>query len=93
MENINKFSKKDNVCFIEIQKNSITEDLFEEIKNMGKSIIDVLVEAGLSSSKTNARRLIEQNGVSINNTIINSICSRLVLDKETGVYAVISIKV
>ena len=43
-----------------------------EIKVKSTNIIDVLVESGLSSSKSDARRLIDQGGVEFEKTKVNS---------------------
>jgi tyrosyl-tRNA synthetase len=41
----------------------------EEVKVKSKNIIDVLVEAKLASSKSEAKRLIEQNGVKVDDNV------------------------
>ena len=42
-------------------------------KMLNINIIDLLVEAKIASSKSEARRLIEQNGISLNQEKINDI--------------------
>ncbi len=44
-----------------------------EQKSANKNIIDVLLESGLVHSKGEARRLIEQKGIKINEKTIDSI--------------------
>jgi tyrosyl-tRNA synthetase len=59
------FSNKgisDNMSFISISKNKL-----------GINIIDLLIETKLVTSKSEARRLIEQNGISINQEKISSV--------------------
>jgi tyrosyl-tRNA synthetase len=55
---INLFSKKE------------TPEEIKEMKVKSKNILDVLVETGLCASKGDARRNIEQGGVSVNDAII-----------------------
>jgi tyrosyl-tRNA synthetase len=53
-----------------IQKKEIPEDVKEIKLEKEKGIVDVLVMAGLADSKSDARRKIEQGGVSIGGEII-----------------------
>jgi tyrosyl-tRNA synthetase len=50
----------------------------------GYWVLDALVESGLASSKTDARRLIEGNGISINNEIVPQVDSVLELEDFTN---------
>jgi tyrosyl-tRNA synthetase len=45
------------------------------------NIIDLLVESALVSSKSEARRLIEQNGISLNKEKISSV-DQMITDKD-----------
>ena len=54
-----------------IQKKETPENILE-FNLAGKNILEVLVLSKLVSTKSNARRAIEQNGVKINNKIINN---------------------
>ena len=54
------------------QKKEIPNKILEQ-KSANKNIIDVLLESGLVHSKGEARRLIEQKGIKINEKTINSI--------------------
>jgi len=51
------------------QKKDVPDDI-GEIKAVGKSIVDVLIAAKFASSKTDARRLIEQGGVKIDDVVV-----------------------
>ncbi len=56
------------------QKKEIPEELPEVLLEKGsKKIVDLLVEIKLASSKGEARRLIEQKGVKINDNTVNDI--------------------
>ena len=44
---------------------------------IGTSVVDALVQSALSTSKSDARRLIEGKGVSINGSIIESVDAQL----------------
>lgn len=48
-----------------------------EKAKLGISLIDLLVETSLVSSKSGARRLIEQNGISINNEKVKDINEKI----------------
>jgi tyrosyl-tRNA synthetase len=56
-----------------VQHNELTEDIPVYLQSMKKqrSIIDLLVAAKLTTSKSEAKRLIEQKGVSIDNKTID----------------------
>ena len=64
---INTFSKKE------------TPDEMPEFELSGKNIVDVLVESKLVSSKSEARRTIEQKGVKVNGTVVGVEC---IVNKE-----------
>ena len=53
-------------------KGEVPEDI-KEIKVKSKNIIDVLVESGLCSSKSDARRNLEQGGVSVDSEVIKDL--------------------
>lgn len=59
--------------FISVFQKRKMPDNMPQIKAGGKKIIDILMVAGLAKSKSEARRLIEQKGIKINNTVVNSI--------------------
>jgi len=52
------------------QKGSVPEDIPALKYAQGDSIVDVLLNAGLAKSKSEARRLIEQKGVRFEGTVI-----------------------
>ena len=52
------------------------------------NIIDLLVESKLVTSKSEARRLIEQNGISLNQEKINSV-EQIITDKDLNDNALI----
>ena len=37
------------------------------------NIVDIIAETGLADSKSNARRLVQQNGIKVNGQIVNDI--------------------
>ena len=45
------------------------------------NIVDLLVETNLVTSKSEARRLIEQNGISVNNEKVSSVNELITKDK------------
>ncbi|EKE25363.1 MAG: hypothetical protein ACD_5C00192G0001 [uncultured bacterium] len=51
------------------QKKEVPDDI-AELKMVGATIVDVLVEAKFVTSKTDARRNVEQNGVKLNGTVV-----------------------
>lgn len=54
----------------------------KKISKKNINIVDLLVETGMASSRSEARRLIEQKGVKINNEIAASADKIVVLDKQ-----------
>jgi tyrosyl-tRNA synthetase len=54
------------------KKEMPSEDEVPEIKVKSQNIVDILVETGLVSSKSEAKRLILQKGVSLNHKIIDN---------------------
>jgi tyrosyl-tRNA synthetase len=53
------------------------------------NIVDLLVETNLVTSKSEARRLIEQNGISINQTKVNSINDLITKESLTENFIII----
>lgn len=50
-----------------VQNKEVPDEIIEKIiTNTTQSIVDVLIESGLANSKSEAKRLIEQGGVSVN---------------------------
>jgi len=70
-EKIKAQEAKENFNLI-FQKKEIPNKILEQ-KSANKDIIDVLLESGLVHSKGEARRLIEQKGIKINEKTIDSI--------------------
>ncbi|MBI2356470.1 tyrosine--tRNA ligase [Candidatus Dojkabacteria bacterium] len=62
------------------QKKSFNTEI-PEFKGVGKNILDVMIEAGITSSKGEARRLIEQNAVKLNGEVVSTIDMKI---EETG---------
>ncbi|KAF1083991.1 Tyrosine--tRNA ligase [Sporotomaculum syntrophicum] len=58
-----------------------TEIKREQLTDGGIGIIDLLVACGLSASKSEARRLVQQGGVHINNTKVASIEHNITLEE------------
>jgi tyrosyl-tRNA synthetase len=55
-----------------VQQKELPSDIpTVKLKNTNQTIVDVLLEINLASSKTEARRLIEQGGVKVNNEKIS----------------------
>ena len=54
-----------------VSENMPSIELSKDLLNI--NIIDLLVESGLVSSKSEARRLIDQNGISLNQEKISSV--------------------
>ncbi len=54
-------------------KGGLPEDIPEVKAKKGTSLIDLLVQEKLISSKSEARRLVEQGGIKLNDTVIDSI--------------------
>ena len=65
-------------------KGETPEDMQEITAKKGSLLIDVLVDAKLVTSKSEARRLIEQKGISLNNKIVQSVDQKV----EEGVVKV-----
>jgi len=61
-----------------IQKEIDPDNIIEIHRSEGVGIIDLMIDAGLASSKSEARRLIEANGVKINHKMIANV--NLVVD-------------
>jgi len=59
--------------FVDTFKNKETPEEIEEFELDGKKIIEVLVEAKLVTSNSDARRNIEQNGVKVNETVLTDL--------------------
>ena len=53
------------------QKKNVPADI-EEFNLAGKNIVDCLVESKLASSRSEARRLLEQGSIEINGQVIES---------------------
>ncbi len=58
-----------------------TEIVNEQLTNGAISIIDLLVACDLSASKSEARRLVQQGGVNINDTKVESIDDKITLEQ------------
>ncbi len=54
-----------------IQSNEKPEDM-EELKAAGKTIVEVLVEAGFAKSKSDARRLIDSDAIKVNDEKVDA---------------------
>jgi tyrosyl-tRNA synthetase len=65
----NAMKARDNFLTL-FQKKEIPTEI-KEYDLSGKSIIDALVKGKLVTSKSEARRMIDQNGVKVNETVIN----------------------
>jgi tyrosyl-tRNA synthetase len=52
------------------QKGDVPEDMPEHVINAAKSLLDVMVETGLASSRSDGRRLIEQRGVRLDDEVM-----------------------
>ncbi len=59
-----------------IQKKETPEEI-KEIKISVNNIVDVLIEAKLATSKSEARRLIEQGGIKVDGEVINDVNYKL----------------
>ena len=70
-----------------ISDNMPTMTLSKEKLNI--NIVDLLVETNLVTSKSEARRLIEQNGISINQTKVNSINDLITKESLTENFIII----
>jgi tyrosyl-tRNA synthetase len=63
-----------------IQKKGIPDNVEEVEISEGESVLDFMIKSGLAESKSDARRKIEQGGVSVNGKSINA--STLILNKK-----------
>lgn len=63
-------SQKATEHFERVIKNKEMPDKIEEKEISGKNIVDVLTEVGFASSKSDARRLVEQNGVKVDGAVV-----------------------
>jgi tyrosyl-tRNA synthetase len=66
--------------FDKVHKNKELPDDIEEMKLAGKSILEILVEAELAKSNSEAKRLLEQGGVKANGEVVTDQEQRI----ETG---------
>ncbi len=66
----------------QFQKGALPEDIEEFPAKPKMLLIDVLVDSGLASSKSDARRVIEQGGVKLNDEVVSEIKEELTL--KTG---------
>jgi tyrosyl-tRNA synthetase len=57
----------------QFQKGALPEDIEEFVAKPKMLLIDVLVDSGLASSKSDARRVIEQGGVKLNDEAVTDI--------------------
>lgn len=77
-------AKKAEESFVRVfQKGEIPEKI--EVKKVGKGewkIVDLLVEIGLAPSKSEARRLIQQSGIKVNNEKISDENMQITLGSE-----------
>jgi tyrosyl-tRNA synthetase len=53
------------------QQGSVPEDMDTHKAKPGQSVLDVMMDAGLAKSKSEARRLIEQSGVKLDGTVLS----------------------
>ena len=67
------FSEEAKNYFVSVFRKKETPTEASEIKLAGKNIIDTLIQSGLAKSKSDARRLIKQSGIRINNETVTSI--------------------
>lgn len=68
-----KAAKKAEEAFTNVfQKGELPEDMLEAKLKEGSLIVDVMVEQNLASSKSEARRLIEQGGVKLDDEVVKS---------------------
>lgn len=59
--------------FVSVFRKGKTPTEVTEFKLAGKNIIDALIQSGLAKSKSDARRLVEQNSIKINSETVTSI--------------------
>ena len=67
-----------------VQKGETDEKIPQVEVSVGSTLTDVLIDQGLAASKSEAKRLIEQGGVSINGSKVTNVNSKL----ENGVLGV-----
>lgn len=68
-----------------VQKDELPDEIPQyNIKNASQTIIEVLIGTKLISSKSDAKRLIEQGGLEINSKKVNDVHSKLELYIENG---------
>jgi len=75
-----KEAKKAKDYFIKTFSNKEVPDEITEVNPTDYSIITVLIEAGFATSKSDAKRIIEQKGVKINKIVAND--TNVVLEKN-----------
>ena len=73
-------AEKANEYFINTFSKKETPDVMPEIKPSSYDVITVMVESGLSPSKSEARRLIEHKGVKVNEAVMDDL--KKVLKKD-----------
>ena len=59
--------------FIDTFKNKETPEEIEEFDLSGKTIVEALVEAKIVTSKSDARRNLDQNGVKVNEEVVTDV--------------------
>jgi tyrosyl-tRNA synthetase len=59
------------------QKHALPEEMDEVKVEDGMSIVDILVNTKLATSKTNARQLIEQGGVKLGENVVSDVAATL----------------
>ncbi|MDP2630288.1 MAG: S4 domain-containing protein, partial [Candidatus Uhrbacteria bacterium] len=82
-----KQAKNAEHTFVTVFQKKEMPDEIPEIKVQKKewNIVDLLVESKLATSKTNARQLVEQGGVSIDERLVESHNESVVLPKDGAV--------
>lgn len=74
----------------EVFSKGYSEEGMEEREALSENILDILVEVKISSSKSEARRLLEQSGISINNEKVTDINTIINKDKFKEGYVILS---
>jgi tyrosyl-tRNA synthetase len=75
--------KAQNDFVSKFQKKEIPEEVeSRKVKEKSLSLVDLLIEANLASSKSEARRLIQQNGIKVENEIINDPSKEIEISKD-----------
>lgn len=65
------------------QQGELPEEIIEVIRAVGEvALVDVLVETNLVSSKTEARRQVEQNAVKVNGEVISDVKAMVEITKD-----------